>query len=163
MGTSLPVTPVQGFDADAYLGTWHEIARLDHSFERGLNTVTATYSYREDGGIKVVNTGCDYDDGKWKTATGKAYFTKGETTGQLKVSFFGPFYGPYIVFDKDPASAEYAYVSSGTDKFLWLLARSPEVSEARKADFISKSKALGYDPDKLLWVEHTDDCPAREG
>lgn len=157
-GTPVKAVPVTGFEADKYLGTWYEIARLDNSFERGLSAVTATYSKRDDDGIKVVNRGCNVAKGKWKEATGKAYFTEDETIGKLKVSFFGPFYGDYIIFDLDTPGYDHAYVSGGSTKYLWLLARTPQISEARKADFIQKSKALGYETDTLVWVEHDAPC-----
>lgn len=156
--TPVDAVPVANLDGDRYLGTWYEIARLDHSFERGLNEVTATYSRRDDGGIKVENKGCKAEKSEWSEATGKAYFTNGETTGQLKVSFFGPFYGKYIVFDLDEKDYGYAYVSGGSTKYLWLLSRTQDVSEARRSDFISKAQALGYDTDGLIWVEHDGVC-----
>ena len=87
------VSPVTGFDIDQYLGTWYEIARLDHSFERGLEKVTAEYSMRDDGGIKVVNKGFDPKNNRWKETIGKAYFIDDPSVGRLKVSFWGPFYG----------------------------------------------------------------------
>jgi len=97
------VSPVTGFDIDQYLGTWHEIARLDHSFERGLERVTAQYSLRDDGGIKVVNKGHDPQKKRWKEAIGKAYFVGDSHLGSLKVSFWGPFYSSYniIALDKN--------------------------------------------------------------
>jgi apolipoprotein D and lipocalin family protein len=157
-GTPVNAVPVSGFEADKYLGTWYEVARLDNSFERGLSAVTATYSKRDDDGIKVLNRGCNVAKGKWKDATGKAYFTEDETIGKLKVSFFGPFYGDYIVFDLGTPDYDHAYVSGGSSKYLWLLARTPQVSETRKADFIQKSKALGYETDTLIWVDHAAPC-----
>jgi apolipoprotein D and lipocalin family protein len=157
-GTPVNAVPVSGFEADKYLGTWYEVARLNNSFERGLSAVTATYSKRDDDGIKVLNRGCNVAKGKWKDATGKAYFTEDETIGKLKVSFFGPFYGDYIVFDLGTPDYDHAYVSGGSSKYLWLLARTPQVSETRKADFIQKSKALGYETDTLIWVDHAAPC-----
>jgi apolipoprotein D and lipocalin family protein len=90
------VKPVDGFDLERYLGTWYEIARLDHAFERGLTKVTANYSLREDGGIKVVNRGYSTEKKRWKEAKGKAYFVRRQDVGHLKVSFFGPFTGPML-------------------------------------------------------------------
>ena len=157
-GTPIDARPVTDFEADKYLGTWYEIARIDNSFERGLSSVTATYSEREDDGIKVVNRGCNVAKSKWKQATGKAYFTEDDSIGKLKVSFFGPFYGDYIVFDLDMPGYDHAYVSGGSTKYLWMLSRTPNISETRKADFIQKSTALGYDTDTLIWVEHGERC-----
>lgn len=156
--TPVDAVPVTKFDSERYLGKWYEIARLDHGFERGLSEVTATYSKREDGGIKVENKGCKVAKSKWKDATGKAYFTKGESVGQLKVSFFGPFYGKYIVFDLDQENYAHAYISGGSTKYLWLLSRTPQISAEQKSDFIAKSQSLGYDTDALIWVEQTGSC-----
>jgi apolipoprotein D and lipocalin family protein len=93
LGMPEGVYPVEGFDINQYTGKWYEIARLDHSFERGLNNVTAQYSLRDDGGVKVINRGFSPAENKWKEAEGKAYFVKDPNVGYLKVSFFGPFYG----------------------------------------------------------------------
>lgn len=154
--TGLPkgVTPVTEFNVKQYLGKWYEIARLDHSFERGMDKVTAEYSLREDGGVKVVNRGFSSDDNKWEEAEGKAYFVEEENEGYLKVSFFGPFYGSYIVFDLDKENYQYAFVSGPNTSYLWLLSRTPTVSEEVVKRFIEKSKSLGFDTDKLIFVNH---------
>lgn len=103
------IKPVENFQLERYLGTWHEIARLDHSFERGLSKVTADYSLREDGGINVVNRGFSADNNAWQEAQGKAYFVNEADKGHLKVSFFGPFYGSYIVFELDTIGYQRAH------------------------------------------------------
>ena len=154
-GNPVNAVPVKNFDADRYLGTWYEIARMDHSFERGMTDVTANYTKRDKGGIVVKNRGYKVKKGKFSDAVGKAKFKGDEDTGHLKVSFFGPFYGDYIVFDMDQENYSYAYISGGKDNYLWLLARTPEVSESVKQDFISKSEDLGYNTDELIWVDQS--------
>lgn len=158
-GNPVAAMPVTGFDSDRYLGTWYEVARLDHSFERGLSHVSATYSRREDGMIKVLNRGLKDSTGTYKDATGKAKFADeseaGTQIGHLKVSFFGPFYGDYIIFDMDQIDYSRAYVSGGKDNYLWLLSRTPTISESVRQDFIQKSSALGYDTDSLIWVDQS--------
>ena len=149
------VEPVRGFELDRYLGTWYEIARLDHSFERDLQRVTATYSMLDDGGgVRVVNRGFDTSKGEWNEAEGKAYFVNGEDLGHLKVSFFGPFYGAYVVFELDQEGYEYAFVSGPNTSYLWLLARDPEVSEDLKSRFTARASSLGFDTGELIWVDH---------
>jgi apolipoprotein D and lipocalin family protein len=147
------VAPVQSFELERYLGTWYEIARLDHSFERGLEQITAEYSLRDDGGIKVINRGFSKQDNEWEQAEGKAYFVGDEETGHLKVSFFGPFYGSYIIFGLDHENYEYAYVSGPSLSYLWLLSRKPTVSDDVMADFLEKAGSLGFETDKLIYVE----------
>lgn len=152
--TGMPdgVTPVRNFDAQRYLGTWHEIARLDHSFERGLQQVTAEYQLRYDGGIQVINRGVDADSSERKAAQGKAYFVNNEQQAHLKVSFFGPFYSSYVVFELGD-NYEYAFVSGYNHDYLWLLAREPEVNPQLKAQFVARAKALGFATDQLIWVK----------
>ncbi|ODC05228.1 lipocalin [Terasakiispira papahanaumokuakeensis] len=152
------VEPVQSFDVERYLGQWYEIARLDHSFERGLSHVTATYSWRDDGGVKVINRGYDAEEGAWQEAEGKAYFVEDPEQGYLKVSFFGPFYGGYIVFKLDD-DYQYAYVSGPDTDYLWLLARTPQVSDARIEDFKQRAEALGFDLKDLIMVDQSDPRP----
>lgn len=150
--TGLPegVRPVSDFDLQRYLGKWYEIARLDHSFERGLEHVTAEYSLRDDGGVRVINRGFSAADNEWKQAEGKAYFVRGESEAYLKVSFFGPFYGSYIVFELDRDHYRYAFVSGPDKSYLWLLARTPQVPDELIDRFVAKAKAFGFDTDSLI-------------
>ncbi len=150
------VEPVKHFDASRYLGTWYEIARLDYSYERGLSQVTANYSLREDGGIKVLNRGYSRKKLEWKESEGKAYFMESKNTGYLKVSFFGPFYSSYVIFYLDN-NYQYALVSGSDKSYLWLLARTPSIPGDIKADLIAKATALGFDTSKLVYVEQDGD------
>lgn len=154
-GNPVNAVPVTGFASERYLGTWYEVARLDHSFERGLSNVSANYTKRDDGKITVHNKGYNDKKGKFEDAKGKAKFAAAETTGHLKVSFFGPFYGDYIIFDLEKANYSHAYVSGGKDNYLWLLSRTPEITETLKQDFLAKSSALGYQTQDLIWVDHS--------
>tara|TARA_B100000700_G_scaffold69816_1_gene77415 strand:+ start:252 stop:725 length:474 start_codon:yes stop_codon:yes gene_type:complete len=150
------VKPVQGFEADRYLGTWYEIARFDHSFERGLSQITANYSMRDDGGIRVLNRGYNAEEGEWNEAEGKAYFVEDEQTGHLKVSFFGPFYASYVVAELDKENYRYSLVTGPDKTYLWILARTPELPQEVLDSLLGKAKALGFDTSKLIWVEHKD-------
>lgn len=145
------ITPVNNFKAEQYLGTWYEIARYDYAFERGLSQVTATYSLREDGGIKVVNRGYSAEKAEWKESTGKAYFVEGKDIGYLKVSFFGPFYSSYIVFELDE-NYQYALVTGSDKSYLWILSRTPTIPDNVKGSLLAKATALGFDVNKLIYV-----------
>ena len=147
------VETVDGFELDRYLGTWYEIARLDHRFERGLSDVTATYSMRDDGGVRVVNRGRN-EEGEWDEAEGKAYFVDASDQGRLKVSFFGPFYGGYNVIELDKAGYQYSLVSGPDRSYLWILARTPELDQATLDRLVSKARDLGYPVDELIYVDH---------
>lgn len=153
LGTPKGVDPVQGFELEKYLGKWYEIARLDHSFERGLEQVTAEYSLRSDGGVDVKNRGFSQKKGKWKEATGKAYFVGPSNEGYLKVSFFGPFYGSYIVFTLEKEGYDYAFIAGPDLSYLWLLSRTPTLPQSVIDEFIEKSSKLGFDVDKLIMVK----------
>jgi apolipoprotein D and lipocalin family protein len=148
------VKPVENFKIEKYLGKWYEIARLDHSFERGLTHVTADYSLRNDGGVRVLNRGYSSKTDSWKEAERKAYFVKGSNLGYLKVSFFGPFYGSYIVFGLDHENYEYSLICGPNKSYLWILARSPVMNEDIKYTLIEKAAASGFDISKLIHVDH---------
>jgi len=148
------VSPVTGFDIDRYVGTWYEIARLDHSFERGLEKVTAEYSLRDDGGLNVVNRGFDPKKNKWKEVVGKAYFVGDSNLGRLKVSFWGPFYGAYNVIALDKQNYSYSLVCGPGTSWLWILARKPQMDESLKSELIRKAEALGFETGKLIHVTH---------
>lgn len=154
MGIPEHVKPVDSFNVQRYLGKWYEIARLDHSFERGLSRVSAEYSLREDGGLKVVNRGYSAKDNKWKEAVGKAYFVEEANKGYLKVSFFGPFYGSYVIIDLDQEQYQYSLLCGPDKSYLWLLSRTPTMQEEVKKRLIAQAAALGFDTRSLIYVSH---------
>ena len=154
LGMPEKVQPVTGFDLNRYLGQWYEIARLDHSFERGLTKVTAHYALREDGGVAVTNKGYEEKEGKWKEAEGKAYFVESSNQGYLKVSFFGPFYGSYVIFELDKEGYQYAFISGPDLSYLWLLARTPTVPKQVIDQFKQQASQAGFDVSKLIMVSH---------
>ena len=145
---------VKPFDVNRYLGKWYEIARLDHSFERGLTDVSATYQLNPDGSLKVINRGFNTKKDEWKTATGHALFTGDANQGSLKVSFFGPFYGGYHVLVLDQSSYEWALVAGPDRDYLWILARTKTLGPNTKEALVSAAKGMGFPTDKLIWVEH---------
>lgn len=150
--TGIPegIRPVTGFEQERYLGRWYEVARLDHSFERGLTDVIAEYSLGEDGSIRVVNSGTDAESGERQVAEGRAKFVGDPDVAHLKVSFFGPFYGSYIVFGLEE-DYQHAFVSGFNTDYLWLLARTPDVSQAVKDEFVAQADKAGFDTDELVW------------
>ena len=160
MGVPKGVQVVEHVDANQYLGSWYEIARLDNSFERDLENVTATYSLRDDGGIKVLNRGYNSKTNKWKEAEGKAYFVvpanaDGSFTGKLKVSFFGPFYGAYNIIDLDKKYYNYAMLCGPDKSYFWILSRTPQLSYIIKQQLISQAKKLGFATENLIYVPQT--------
>ena len=154
VGIPAKVSPVDNFKLERYLGRWYEIARLDHSFERGLSQVTADYSLRDDGCVKVLNRGYSAKENSWKEAEGKAYFVEGSDQGYLKVSFFGPFYGSYIIFGLDHDNYQYSLVCGPDKSYLWILNRSPTMKEEEKHILIEKAAALGFETSKLIFPDH---------
>ncbi|MCS6209727.1 lipocalin family protein [Shewanella baltica] len=153
LGMPKLVQPVNDFELNKYLGKWYEIARLDHSFERGLSQVSAEYSLKDDGGVMVINRGFSAAKNEWKEAEGKAYFVNGDSEGYLKVSFFGPFYGSYVVFELDHENYQYAFISGPDTDYLWLLAKTPTVPPEVLQKFVEMSKARGFDTDSLIYVQ----------
>lgn len=148
------IEPIQNFELDRYLGRWYEVARLDHSFERGLDAVTADYSLRDDGGIRVINSGRDITSGETQQAEGRAYFVEKSNIGYLKVSFFGPFFGSYVIFELDQKGYQYAFVAGNTTDYLWLLAREPVVSDDVLRNFKDKASTFGFNTEDLIFVQH---------
>lgn len=155
-------TPVGEFNVNRYLGRWYEIARIDHTFEKDLNNVTAEYSLNENGTIKVVNTGYNYSTKKWKSAEGKAKFRNDTTTAALKVSFFGPFYSGYnvIALDND---YQHALVAGKNLDYLWILSRQVVIPDSVRKDFLDTAKNSGYDTSRLIWVEHNKEQTTADG
>lgn len=147
---------VKPFDLQKYLGKWYEIARLDYKWERHLDNVTATYTLKENGDVRVDNKGYDFIKEKWEESIGKAKFVDDPQEGRLKVSFFGPFYSGYNVIAIDE-NYKYALVVGESTKYLWILSREKTIPEEIKQDYLQKARALGYKTEELIWVRHDRD------
>lgn len=139
---------VTDFDLNRFLGSWYEIARFDHKFERGMEQTKAMYVLRDDGKVDVLNTGIK--NGKHSEAKGLAKLT--DTAGLLRVSFWGPFYSDYriMLLDND---YQYALIGSGSDDYLWILSRTPQISDETKTQIFAEAQKRGYDTTKLIWVK----------
>jgi apolipoprotein D and lipocalin family protein len=153
VGVPEGIEPVTGFQVERYMGRWYEVARLDHSFERGMEQVTATYELQPDGTVAVLNRGYRADKGEWGEASGKAKFLGAPDVAALKVSFFGPFYGGYNVVDLDPGY-QHALVAGPNRSYLWILSRTPTPPKAEVERLVARATALGYDTSQLIYVKH---------
>ena len=147
-------TAVRNFELERYSGTWYEIARLDHRFERGLSQVSAEYTKRDDGGVRVINSGYNEEDREWKSAEGKAYFVDNPDVGRLKVSFFGPFYGAYNIVALDVERYSYSMVISSNLSYLWILAREPTLDSNILNELVARASELGFNTDELIYPKH---------
>ena len=147
--------PVTGFEPERYLGKWYEIARLDHSFERHLSDVSATYTRMETGDIRVQNRGFNTQTGKWKKIEGRARFIESDTVGSLKVSFFGPFYGGYHIIELDKQGYRHAMVAGPSRSYLWILSRTKTMDNTLFERLVAKAKCWGFDTTRLIEEAHT--------
>lgn len=143
-----PLKTVEKVDINSYLGTWYEIARYEHFFEKGCVDAKATYTLRKDGKINVLNT-C-IKEGKPTQAKGVAYATDA-SNAKLKVSFFRPFYGNYWILMLGDRY-EYAVIGEPSREYLWILSREPKISDTLKEKILKKLPELGYDSEKLIWT-----------
>lgn len=144
---SVDNTPVSELDLNRYIGKWYEIARFDHRFERGLDNSTADYSFNDDGTVRVENTG--WTGSEWKTSIGKAKTT--DQPALLRVSFFGPFFSDYRVLMLDD-NYRMALVGGSSDKYLWILSRTPDPDGVLLTKVLEEAERRGYNTNLLLWV-----------
>ena len=153
--TGIPerLVAIDGFEINRYLGTWYEVARLDHRFERGLENISAKYSLRADGGVDVLNKGWDTQANEWHQALGKAYFVEQATKGMLEVSFFGPFYGAYNIIELDKKDYSYAMITGPDRSYFWILSRSKQLPAATMQFLLQQAKTLGFEIDQLIFVK----------
>ena len=145
-----PLQTVQKVELNKYLGSWYEIARYEHFFERDCKNVTANYSMMDEKTIKVINKCTKIQTNEKKEATGRAYAID-ESNSKLKVSFFRPFYGDYWILMLDE---NYKYVVVGTPsrEYLWILAREKTISEELRNEILQKLPTLGFDTSKFIWT-----------
>ncbi len=145
-----PLPTVQNVELDRYIGSWYEIARFEHFFEKGCKNVTATYKIKQDGDIKVINRCTMIEDNEKKEAVGVAYAAD-STNSKLRVSFFRPFYGDYQIIALGK-NYEYALVGSPNKEYLWILSRTKTISDTLKNKLIKKAQTLGFDTDQFIWT-----------
>ncbi|MDO6500122.1 lipocalin family protein [Photobacterium sanguinicancri] len=148
------IEPVKSFNLSRFLGQWYEVARLDHSFESGLSEVSATYTQRDDQGLNVINRGYSKEKNQWNEAIGKGYFVDNTDIGHLKVSFWGPFYSSFVIFELGE-NYDYAFVAGYSKDYLWLLSRTPQVDPHILKKFIADAERKGFDTSKLVMVKHS--------
>lgn len=148
------VEPVSDFDFEKYKGTWYEIARYPHSFEKHLTDVTAVYEERNAGEISVTNRGYNTKRDSWSTAKATGNFAGKRNIGVLRVSFFWPFYGAYRVLHVDGSDKQYqhAIVTGSSTSYLWILARSPRIPDAKYKELLRLTRQFGFDTAKLQRV-----------
>ena len=157
--TTSDIAAVKNFEPERYMGTWYEIARLPQYFERDLDEVTAQYTLNDDGTIKVVNSGVK--DGEPTSITGKAKLKAPDAkprTGELRVSFFWPFYSDYRVIELAP-DYSYALVTAGSRDYLWVLARKSTMDKAQLDSILERAKALGFELDELEYPKPAKTTP----
>ncbi len=157
LGIPEGISAVKGFDVNRFAGTWYEMARLDHGFEKGMSHVSAEYSPQDDGTLKVINKGFEAKTSTWQATEAKAGFIESPDVGRLKVSFFGPFYGSYNIIDLDEENYKYAMVTGPSTRFFWILSRDKTLDNAVMQRLIKKAIDLGFKLDKLIYVDQKDE------
>lgn len=146
-------TTISSLDISRYMGTWYEVARMDHRFERGKVGVKAVYELQDDGTIAVINSGYhDSLDGEFTEASAVAYQPDASVPGKLKVAFFWKVYTPYYIMELGD-DYEYALIGSSGDNFLWILSRTPQIDEASLSSLLLRASERGYDISELIFVE----------
>ncbi|UCH09842.1 MAG: lipocalin family protein [Fidelibacterota bacterium] len=152
-GTTKDIKVVEHLDLDRYLGRWYEIARLPTRFEKGLVNVTATYSLRDDGRIKVLNQGYkETSDGEHSVAEGVAWIPDPAQPARLRVSFFWIFASDYKVIALDGENYQWAMVTSKSKRYLWVLNRTPTMDEGLYTLLVEQARGYGFDIGELYKV-----------
>lgn len=154
--SKLPV--IQDFELDRYLGVWYEIARMDFYWEKNLKDVKAEYSTNEDGSIRVVNSGIHMRTQKFKQSVGKAKLAGEPNAGNLRVSFFGPFYSGYHIMHID-GNYEYALVFGDNLDYMWILSRTKTIPTEVRDKYLGYAELSGYAVKDLVWTFHGPNPP----
>jgi len=149
------MSAVTNFEIQRYQGKWYEIARRDHSFERGLTDVSASYRIVADGSVEVINRGYDPERKSWRQALGRALFAGDPGQASLKVSFFGPFYGGYHVVALDQQHYNWAMIVGPSRQYLWILSREKQLPPAIRTQLLEQARDLGLEVERLIWVKQT--------
>lgn len=156
-----PLQTVKHVDLERYIGKWYEIARFDQKFQKNCTAVTATYSKRRDGDIKVLNTCRLYNPtGKSKQSIGRAWVNDKVSNAKLRVQFFlirfriNSLAGNYWIIELDQENYSYAVIGDPTRRYLWILSRSPQMEEGMYNELVTRARGHGFDTSKLLITPH---------
>ena len=150
-GSTIDNSSVKTIDLARFMGKWYEIARYEHRFEQGMTHVTADYSMLPDGKIQVVNRGLK--EGVPKEIIGKAKQPDPKRyPGRLKVSFFLWFYSDYYILEVGK-EYQYAVIGSSSDKYLWILSRTPQLPQTTLDKILQNLQQRGYDLSRLMMIE----------
>lgn len=141
---------VKEVDIPRYMGVWYEIARYENRFEKDMTNVSATYTLKSNGRIKVENAG--FRNGKHKKATGRAKLPDPKEPGKLKVAFFLWFYADYYILELDQVNYNYVLVGSSSDKYLWILSRTRQLPKDVLDRLLRLAEQRGYDTQKLIYT-----------
>ena len=149
------VKAVASVDLKRFAGKWFEIARFPNKFQKKcVGNTTASYALKPDGNINVLNQ-CLVKNGTLESATGEAKVVEGSSNAKLEVrfapqfmSFLSAVWGDYWIVDLDN---EYKYAAVGDPKreYLWILSRTPEMSDATYQNILRRIEKLGFNPAKL--------------
>jgi apolipoprotein D and lipocalin family protein len=149
-GADLPsVQTVDYVDLTRYVGKWYQIAFFPTRFQ-GSCTIdtTATYGIMDDGRVSVFNE-CKKPSGKTKSISGSAKIVDRDSNAKLKVKFFwfAPA-GDYWIIDLG-SNYEYAVVGSPDRKYLWILSRTPQITNSLYQDLVKRASSQYFDVNNL--------------
>lgn len=153
LGMPEGLSAVTPFDLRKLEGDWHEIARLDHGFEKGLSHVVNHYEMGADGDFKLEVRAFDQRHGRWQSSYGKGALIGEPSIGRLKVSYFGPFYGSFNIIALDEANYTWMMATGPSRHYLWILAREKRLDDKVMQDLIRKAVGMGFKLEKLVYVD----------
>jgi apolipoprotein D and lipocalin family protein len=156
--TGLPsgLTAVRDFDVTRFYGTWYSIMRLDHSFERGMTNVRATYQPREDGTVSVLNRGWNPRTCRWSSISGTARFREGPNVGSFSVRLGAPIEGGLHIIALDTEDYQWALASGPTRGYLWILSRTPTMPDEQRHALMRMARDFGFPVENLVRVDQSD-------
>ncbi len=154
------VKAIPSLDLSRYLGKWYEICRLPMKYEDETATdITARYSLNESGTVRVDNR-CFDENGEPAWSIGEAAPTD-ESNSRLTVTFLPKFMrwipftsGDYWVLKLDP-DYQVSLVGTPDRQYLWLLSRSPDLSQDTQDEYLAEARRQGFDLTRLIVPRHT--------
>ncbi len=164
-GCPAPPETVASVDVERYLGRWYQVAGYPFGPSSGQVAITADYSLREDGDIRVFNRGLQGGlDGPEDTIEGIARVVDAETNAKLSVTFpevlGGLFAGEYWIIDLDSEEYSYAVVTDSLRFTLFILSRTPQMDDAVYDGIVERLVAQGFNASRIVRIAQPGD-PAK--
>jgi len=145
--------PINTIDLKAFEGKWYSLYSIPTLMDKHWKQTTETYTLKDDDHFDVLTTYHKEGKAEEKSIDSKLFFHGEHPDGDMKAQFLWPFKIGYWIIE---LAEDYSYVVVGhpDEKYLFIMARKPEMEADLLVDIIERCRVKGYDVSELVSQEH---------